>query len=150
MYYIELERAQNIHRETIRVSGGGEEGIINIGSLDSVLEFIQNDDYYPTFETKLIHLIYSVNKNHSFLDGNKRLSITLGTEFLLINGYLRCMGKFLSEMENVSYHLAAGKISYELLSKIIHSLLYENNYSESLKIEIYNAISELESEQNIQ
>lgn len=147
MNYLDLEKAKLIHSATIKVSGGGVEGIINIGSLESVLCFIQNDDYYPAFETKLIHLIYSVNKNHSFLDGNKRLSIALGIEFLLINGYYRYISKFIQEMENISYHLAAGKISEDLLAKIINSILYNIDFSESLKLEIYNAM--VENEHNI-
>ncbi len=142
MNYINLEKAKLIHRETLKVSGGGEEGDINVGSLDSVLEHIQNDDYYPTFEEKLCHLVFSVNKNHCFLDGNKRLSIALGAGFLLENGYLKIVGKFISEMENISYHVASGKISKDLLQAIIYSILYEIDFSENLKLEIYNAISE--------
>jgi hypothetical protein len=58
-------------------------GIFNIGYLESALEFIQNDDYYPAFEDKLVHLIWSINRNHAFSDGNKRLSITIGVHFRL-------------------------------------------------------------------
>ena len=46
----------DIHKKTIAVSGGGADGIINIGSLDAALEHIQNDLYYPTFIDKLTHL----------------------------------------------------------------------------------------------
>jgi hypothetical protein len=38
------------------------------------------------FESKLTHLVYSVNKSHCFNDGNKRTSIALGAFFLEING----------------------------------------------------------------
>lgn len=141
MNYIDINRAKIIHRETIKVSGGGEEGIIDIGRLESILIHIQNDDYYPTIEEKLNHLVYSVNKNHCFVDGNKRLSITLGTDFLLVNGYYKIILKFITEMENISYHLAAGKISKELLQKIIKSLLNEIEFTESLKLEIFTSIN---------
>lgn len=141
MNYIDINRAKLIYRETIKVSGGGEDSIINIGSLESILEHIQNDDYYPTIEEKLNHLVYSVNKNHCFVDGNKRLSITLGTDFLIVNGYYKIIRKFITEMENISYHLAAGKISKELLQKIINSLLNEIDFSESLKLEIFMSIN---------
>ncbi len=142
MNYINIERARLIHAETIKISGGGEYGIIDIGRLESILEHIQNDDYYPTIEEKLNHLVYSVNRNHCFIDGNKRLSITLGTDFLLVNGYFKIIRKFITEMENISYHLAAGKISKELLQKIINSLLNEIDFNESLKLEILMAISD--------
>ena len=95
----------------------------------------------PTTEDKLTYLIYSVNKNHCFIDGNKRLSITLGIEFLLINGYLKYIAKFIDEMENISYHLAAGKISKNLLFKIVTSILNDIDSSEELKLEILDAIS---------
>jgi death-on-curing family protein len=140
MIYLTIERAIEIHRETIKNSGGGDYGQINIGYLASCLEHIQNDDYYPTFEDKLVHLIWSVNRNHSFSDGNKRLSITLGAAFLIVNGYMACLGRFMVEMENISYHLAAGRISKELLQKLIHSFLEgELDFDESLKLEYLEA-----------
>ena len=139
MIYLTIERAIEIHRETIKNSGGGDYGQINIGYLSSCLEHIQNDDYYPTFEDKLVHLIWSVNRNHSFSDGNKRLSIK-GAAFLIINGYMACLGRFMVEMENISYHLAAGRISKELLQKLIHSFLEgELDFEESLKLEYLEA-----------
>ena len=139
MIYLTIERAIEIHRETIKNSGGGDYGQINIGYLSSCLEHIQNDDYYPTFEDKLVHLIWSVNRNHSFSDGNKRLSIT-GAAFLIINGYMACLGRFMVEMENISSHLAAGRISKELLQKLIHSFLEgELDFEESLKLEYLEA-----------
>ena len=121
--YISNEQAIDTHKKTIEYSGGGDYGIINIGYLESALEHIQNDDYYPTFEHKLVHLIWSINRNHSFSDGNKRLSITLGAQFLLLNGYMFCVKRFMEEMENISYHLAAGRIEKELLHKLVHSFL---------------------------
>jgi death on curing protein len=142
MNYIDIDRAKSIHRETIKVSGGGEEGYINLGALESVLIHIQNDDYYPTLEEKLNHLVFSVNKRHCFIDGNKRLSITLGADFLLINGYFKIVGKFIVEMENISYHVASGKISKELLQKIVTSLISEIDFSENLKLEIFIAIND--------
>lgn len=136
MIYITNEQALETHRETVRLSGGGSYDILNIDYLYSVLEHIQNDDYYPAFEDKLTHLIWSINKNHSFSDGNKRLSITLAAQFLLFNGYLYCLERFLHEMENISYHLAAGRIEKELLQRFVHSFLEnEIDFDEELKLE---------------
>ena len=144
--YITPEQAVETHRKTIEYSGGGDTSCINIGYLHSVLEHIQNDDYYPTFEEKLVHLVWSVNKNHSFSDGNKRLSITLGVQFLSMNGYLFCIKRFLQDMENISYHLAAGRINKDLLRDIIHSILEgEDDFGEELKIRILCAMEEGEN-----
>lgn len=140
MIYLTVERAVEIHRETIKNSGGGDLGQINIGYLSSCLDHIQNDDFYPTFEEKLVHLIWSVNRNHSFSDGNKRLSITLGAAFMLVNGYMACLDRFMNEMENISYHLAAGRISKDLLQRLVHSLLEgEIDFTEDLKLEYLEA-----------
>ena len=134
--YISNEQAIETHNKTIMYSGGGSYEVLNIGYLYSVLEHIQNDDYYPTFENKLVHLVWSINRNHSFSDGNKRLSITLGAQFLLLNGYMFCVKRFMEEMENISYHLAAGRIDKELLHKLIHSFLEgEDDFDEEVKLE---------------
>ncbi len=141
--YISNEQAIETHRKTIEYSGGGSYEVLNIGYLYSVLEHIQNDDYYPTFEDKLVHLIWSINRNHSFSDGNKRLSITLGAQFLLLNGYMFCVKRFMEEMENISYHLAAGRIEKALLHKLIHSFLEgEDDFDEEVKLEYLLASSD--------
>lgn len=139
--YITIDQAIKIHKLTVQVSGGGSNGILDSGKLDSVLHHIQNDDYYPTFEDKLNHLVFSANKFHCFEDGNKRIAISLGAQFLLFNGYVFITKKFIQEMENISYHLAAGKISKELLLEVITSLINEPEYPEELKLKILNAIN---------
>lgn len=142
VFYITESQAIEVHKKTIEYSGGGDLGVVNIGYLYSALEHIQNDDYYPTFEDKLVHIIWSINRNHSFSDGNKRLSITLGAQFLLLNGYMFCVKRFMYEMENISYHLAAGRIEKELLQKLIHSFLAgEDDFNEELKFEYLLASS---------
>ena len=42
----------------------------------------------------------------------------------------------MADMENISYHLAAGRIEKELLQKMIHSFLSaEDDFSEEVKFE---------------
>lgn len=57
-----LDEAVKIHRATIGKSGGGDIGDLDLGKLDSVLTHIQNDDYYPTFIDKLVHLFFCSGK----------------------------------------------------------------------------------------
>lgn len=139
--YLTIEQAIEVHRKTVEISGGGAMGHLELGKLESVLEHIRNDDYYPTFEEKLTHLFFCSCKFHCFQDGNKRIAITLCTQMLLFNGYLYCASKFLREMENISYHVAAGNISKELLGEIISALINEEMGSEPLKLKIFEAIS---------
>lgn len=130
-----------IHRKTVEISGGGTDGILDTGSLEAAIEFIRNDDYYPTFIDKLTHLVYVANKSHCFQDGNKRIAISLGMKFLLDNGYLFAAQRFIYKMEIVSLHLAAGRIDKDLLRRLIESMVHEEDYSESLKIELLERIS---------
>lgn len=140
--YLTLSQAIEIHKKTVEISGGGTSGCLGLGKLDSVLEHIQNDDYYPTFENKLTHLFFCTCKFHCFEDGNKRIAITLSAQMLLLNGYLYCTSRFIREMENISYHVAANRIDKELLHQVITSLINNNEDDETLKLKILNAISE--------
>ncbi|SFL01366.1 death on curing protein [Nitrosomonas aestuarii] len=142
LIYLTLEQVIEIHAKTVEVSGGGTLGHMDLGKLESVLQNIQNDDYYPTFEDKLTHLFFSACKFHCFHDGNKRIAITLCAQMLLLNGCMYCTSSFLREMENISYHVAAGRIDKTLLQEIITAHLMEEESDESLKLKVLNAISE--------
>lgn len=145
IYITDIQEVINIHQKTIAVSGGGADGIINIGSLDAALAHIQNDLYYPTFIDKLTHLFFAANKSHCFQDGNKRIAISLGSIFLLKNGYLDAAQRFLYKMETISYHVAASRIEKELLRDIIDSIIYEEDYSEEIKLRLLSCMSEDEN-----
>jgi death-on-curing protein len=140
--YLTLEQAIETHGKTVEVSGGGAAGHLDTGKLDAVLQHIQNDDYYPTFEAKLTHLFFCACKFHCFQDGNKRIAITLCAQMLLLNGYLRSINGFIRESENISYHVAAGGISKELLGEWITAVLSGLEDDEVLKLKILNAITE--------
>ena len=142
LVYLTIDQAIETHAKTVDKSGGGAMGHLDVGQLESVLHHIQNDEYYPTFESKLTHLFFSSNKFHSFEDGNKRIAITLCLQMLLINGYLYCTGSFMRQMENVSHHVAAGNIGKELLHEIITAVVDENTDDEDLKLKVFKAISE--------
>jgi death-on-curing protein len=126
----------------LRIVGEEALGHLDVGKLESVLQHIQNDDYYATFEDKLTHLFFSANKFHCFEDGNKRIAITLCAQMLLLNGYLRCSGSFLHKMENISYHVAANNIDRDLLHEIISAVINDDFENEVLKLKIFQAISE--------
>lgn len=140
--YLTLEQAIAVHAKTVEVSGGGLLGARELGLLDSVLTHIQNDDYYPTFAEKLTHLFYGACKSHAFLDGNKRIAISLCAQLLLLNGYLFCADTFIRAAENISYHVAADVISKDLLGEWIAAVLEGNGENEALKLKILNAMQE--------
>ncbi|MEL7352895.1 MAG: type II toxin-antitoxin system death-on-curing family toxin, partial [Cyanobacteria bacterium J06560_5] len=95
--YFGTQYAVEIHDWIIENSGGSA-GIRDLGLLESPLQHIQNDLYYPAFHQKLTHLVFSVNKSHAFSDGNKRSSVAIGAYFLKINGYGFLVKKFVMKM----------------------------------------------------
>ena len=52
------------------------------GSIGNVYQSFGGQDVYPTMEEKAANLLYFLTKNHSFLDGNKRIAATLFLYFL--------------------------------------------------------------------
>lgn len=136
--YFDIEHAISTHDFIINESGGSH-GVNDLGLLESVLDHIQNDFYYPEFEIKVTHLVFSVNKNHAFSDGNKRSSIALGAYFLELNGLDYCIDRFIIEMENISVHVADNRIDKDLLYEIIYSIINEDDYSEELRLKIIDA-----------
>lgn len=148
VYINDIEEVISLHLKTIEISGGGTTGILNLNSIQAALDHIQNDDYYPTFEEKLTHLFFVANKSHCFQDGNKRIAITLGSIFLLKNGYINAAKEFLYRMEIISYHVAASHIDKDLLQEIIASIIFDVDYSEEMKLKIAFAISRDGHEEN--
>ena len=140
LFYFTAEYAVKTHDKIIELSGGLT-GVKELGNLESPLEHIKNNDYYPTLEDKITHLVFSINKNHAFNDGNKRTSIALGAFFLELNGLDSMVSKFIIGMENFAVHIANNKISKEILFEIVTSLIYEDDYSEELKLKIIDSLS---------
>lgn len=137
--YFDSSHAIEVH-DSIIIKSGGLLGILNIGLLESTLEHIQNDLYYPHIENKVTHIFHSINKNHSFQDGNKRASIALSAYFLEINGYDYRVSIFIERMENIAVYVADNKIDKDLLFEIVQSIIYEEDYNEELKLKIVKAL----------
>ena len=76
---------------------GGSIGVRDEGLLESALEAafstFGGQELYPSLEEKAAHLLYFITKNHSFLDGNKRIAATMFLYFLDRNGVLFAEGE---------------------------------------------------------
>ena len=57
-------------------------------SLGAIYQTFDGNEVYSSVEEKAAHLLYFVVKNHSFVDGNKRIGAFLFIWFLDINGIL--------------------------------------------------------------
>ena len=61
----------------------GLESIIN-----NIYQSFDDVDLYPTVEEKAANFLYLITKNHTFIDGNKRIAATLFIYFLEFNNML--------------------------------------------------------------
>jgi prophage maintenance system killer protein/transcriptional regulator CtsR len=57
-------------------------------SLDTIYQTFDGKELYPSIEEKAAHLLYFIVKNHSFVDGNKRIAAAIFTWFLDRNDLL--------------------------------------------------------------
>jgi death-on-curing protein len=137
--YFDARHAVDVH-DWIIENSGGLPGLKNVGLLESVLHHIQNDDYYPTFDAKLTHLIFGINKFHAFNDGNKRSSLTLGAYFLTLNGYDYCVPQYVLQMENIVVAVAEGTINKDLLQRVVVSLIEDDEFPDDLKLDLVEAM----------
>ena len=52
------------------------------GIIGAIYQSFDNKDLYPTIEEKAANFLYLITKNHTFIDGNKRIAATLFIYFL--------------------------------------------------------------------
>ena len=138
--YLTKEDLLQYYAETINQSGGGIAEIRDEGGLDKVLNFIRDDDYYPTFEEKLTYLVFGLCHDHYFMDGNKRISLVAGAHFLIKNHRGWAGLHFLEDMEAYIWHVAAGNIGKDLLGRIIHSVINHEDMDEGTKLDVIHAM----------
>ncbi len=143
--YFPVDYAIKEHDRIIEISGGLP-GVKDRGQLESSLEFIKEDTYYPDMVHKLTHLVYSVAMNHCFNDGNKRSSIVLGAYFLEINGLGDRVATFILEMENIVLWVASHFMGKDLLQQFIESIIEKGGLDESDKLVLAEILIRVEAE----
>jgi death-on-curing protein len=65
---------------------GGSRGVRDRGALESALARPQSG-YYHDLIQEAAALWESLSQNHPFIDGNKRVAVTVTAAFLRVNGY---------------------------------------------------------------
>ncbi|MGB5846950.1 MAG: RhuM family protein [Ignavibacteriaceae bacterium] len=58
------------------------------GTIGTIYQTFGKKELYPSVDEKAAHLLYFTIKNHSFVDGNKRIAAALFLWFLQMNNYL--------------------------------------------------------------
>ena len=69
------------------VFGVEKDGSFN-SSINVIYQTAFNEEIYPTIEEKAANLLYFITKNHSFVDGNKRIAASIFVYFLYMNNML--------------------------------------------------------------
>lgn len=102
------------------------------GSIGAIYQTFDGKDLYPSIEEKAAHLLYFVVKNHSFIDGNKRIAASLFIWFLNENGilYNEDGSKRLADNALVALTLLIAESRAEekdAMVKVIVNLINQNN-----------------------
>ena len=83
--YPTVDEVITVHAQLI-ARFGGSLGIRDRGALESALARPQSG-YYTEIIQEAAALWESLSQNHPFLDGNKRVAVTVTAAFLKVNGY---------------------------------------------------------------
>lgn len=88
MKFIELADVLLFHEKIIDKTGGGK-GVRDIGLIESALSraFVTFDgvELYGSIISKVSATVYSLIRNHGFIDGNKRIGIAVMLLLLQLN-----------------------------------------------------------------
>ncbi|MBO4267297.1 MAG: type II toxin-antitoxin system death-on-curing family toxin [Lachnospiraceae bacterium] len=108
--------------QLIAEESGGSIGVRDEKLLESALESafasFEGNDLYRTKEEKAAKIGYSLISNHAFLDGNKRIGVSVMASFLEMNGIKLLYED--DELINVGLSVADGTMKYEDLLQWIN------------------------------
>jgi len=123
MIILTTDEIIEIHNKLIQVTGGSH-GIRDMGLLESAVlgctQTFGGEELYPTIIEKASRLAFSVCKNHPFIDGNKRVAVTVLLVILRMNDVTLSFTQ--QELITLGLGIADGSISYNDIKEwvIIH------------------------------
>ncbi len=102
------------------------------GSLGAIYQTAFGEDVYPSIEEKAANLLYFIVKNHSFLDGNKRIAAAIFLYFMNANKLLYCEdgSKRIADNTLVAITLMIAESNpneKDLIVKVLVNLINANN-----------------------
>ncbi len=114
MVYLTPDQVLFIHCRLIEETGGSH-GIRDIGLFESAIArpmaSFDDVDLYPDIFSKAASLMHSLIKNHPFVDGNKRATITASSLFPARNG--QQMDASNQELERFTLKAASTNVEVE-------------------------------------
>jgi len=89
MIILKVSEVIELHEKVIAATGGSH-GIRDIGLLESAVlgcsQSFGGEDLYPGSVEKAARMAFALCKNHPFVDGNKRVAVTVMLVILRMNG----------------------------------------------------------------
>jgi death-on-curing protein len=120
MRYLSVEEILALHDYQI-ARFGGSGGLINLPLLESAvgrpMASFSGVDLYKDVFAKAAVLLYSIIKNHPFVDGNKRTGIHAVLTFLKLNDVDISISS--SDLVNLGIQVAKGDLSFEEIAKYL-------------------------------
>lgn len=98
-------------------------------SLRTIFQTFDTVDLYPSIEEKAANLLYLIVKNHSFVDGNKRIGVFMFVRFLDLNSILYSIDGKKAIEENTLVALAlmiaqSDPKNKDILVKLVANLIH--------------------------
>ncbi len=131
MDYIDSDTAIEIHDFLIKQTGGAV-GLRNKDLLESPLVAIQDDGFYNSTESKLAFLMFSIIKNHPFVDGNKRSAVAYCLILFSININPSLVDDFANFCETAAVKVAINQLSLLELECQIKQWIIDSNQKRQL------------------
>ena len=114
MIRLSKEQIILLHTQLLEETGGSD-GIRDHGLLESALETpfqsFGDVDLYPTIQAKAARLGFGLIKNHSMIDGNKRIGAHAMLVFLALNGIELSYTQ--KELYEVILSIASNNLGYD-------------------------------------
>ena len=114
MIRLSKEQIILLHTQLLEETGGSD-GIRDHGLLESALETpfqsFGGVDLYPTIQAKAARLGFGLIKNHSMIDGNKRIGAHAMLVFLALNGIELSYTQ--KELYEVILSIASNNLGYD-------------------------------------
>ena len=110
--YIDYDGALEVYRKTVAASGGGLQGVKDEGGIRKVLDFVQNDLYYPTFVEKLTYLVFGLCTGQSAF-GFSCITATIGTPIVSCNAWKQSSTMSPPDASTKTYSNASSPTSWQ-------------------------------------
>ena len=125
MIFLDLHDIEKIH-DTILEKYGWLKWTKDSQQIESILQHIQNDEYYPHIINKAVHLLFWIVNFHCFNDWNKRTAIASTEIFLRVNWY--DFPSFVTKFEDIVIWIAKNELDKNDLEKYFKSLFLSFDY----------------------